>query len=491
VLLRNLRVDGALVDIQLDDGLITEIGQDLPGEGIDAGSRWATPGLWDNHVHFSQWALQSQRFDVSSAGSAAEVAAMVGSWLSSGEAAYRNQQHGSRGFDTPAAPTTQPALFVGVGFRDGLWPDMPTAALLDATTGDIPVVLVSADLHSAWLNSAALARFGEGGTGLLREEPAFAVTRAVGELQSEMLDGWAIEAGRVAAARGVVGFADLEMGWNLETWQRRMAAGFDSQRVEFAVYTPHLDRAIALGLRTGQRIAPLLSVGRFKVLTDGSLNTRTAYCADPYPDSDDRGLLEVPFDALVAQLRTAVAAGMEPTIHAIGDAANTLALDAFEAVGAGGWIEHAQLVAASDFGRFAALGVTASVQPEHAMDDRDVADRYWAGRTDRVIALRSLLDAGAAVVFGSDAPVAPLDPWVTIAAAVGRSRDGLPPWHPEQRISAAEAVRASTRSTLAVGQPADLVITDLDPVAATHGQLRTMPVRATVLAGRFTHRDGL
>jgi predicted amidohydrolase YtcJ len=288
-----------------------------------------------------------------------------------------------------------------------------------------------------------------------------------------------------------VGFADFEMTWNLEPWQRRIAAGFDTQRVEFGVYTPHLERAIALGLHTGQQLDALLSVGRFKVITDGSLNTRTAYCAEPYPGTSERGLLEVPAATLVSLMRTAVAAGLEPAVHAIGDAANALALDAFEAVGSGGRIEHAQLIAASDYARFAALGVTASVQPEHAMDDRDVADRYWAGRTAGVIALRSLLDGGAALVFGSDAPVAPLDPWVTMAAAVGRSRGGLPPWHPEQRISTAQAMQASTRSTLSVGQPGDLVITDLDPMAATHEQLRTMPVCATVLAGRFTHREGM
>lgn len=466
MLLRNLRVDGTLLDIQLDDGLITRIGPDLPGEGIDAGSRWALPGLWDNHVHFSQWTLQSQRLDLSAARSAAEAAALVGAVVSG-------------------------PLFVGVGFRDGLWPDVPTAAALDATTGDVPVVLISGDLHAVWLNSAALGHFGETGSGLLREEPAFRITAAVGSVEDNLLDAWAIQAGRVAATRGVVGFADLEMAWNLDTWQRRMAAGFDSQRVEFAVYSQHLDRAVALGLRTGQKVDSLLSVGRFKVLTDGSLNTRTAWCADAYPGTEEHGLLEVPFDTLVPLMRTAVAAGIEPTVHAIGDAANSLALDAFEAVGAGGWIEHAQLLAASDFERFATLGVTASVQPEHAMDDRDVADRYWAGRTDRVMALRSLLDAGATVVFGSDAPVAPLDPWVAIAAAVGRSRDGREPWHPEQRVSVAEALAASTRSTIEVGQPADLVITDLDPLAAAHEQLRAMPVCATVLAGRFTHREGM
>jgi predicted amidohydrolase YtcJ len=459
-------VGGALVDIRSDHGLITEIAPDLPGEGIDAGSRFASPGLWDNHVHFSQWALASHRFDLSAARSAAEAARMVGA-------------------------VARSAMVVGVGFRDGLWPDVPTAATLDATTGDVPVVLLSGDLHAVWLNSAALAQFGLSGPGLLREGPAFAVTAAVGELQAELLDAWAIEAGRAASARGVVGIADLEMAWNLEPWQRRIAAGFDTQRVEFAVYTQHLDRAIALGLHTGQQLDELLSVGRFKVLTDGSLNTRTAWCAEPYPGTTERGRLELPSETLVPLMRKAVAAGIEPSVHAIGDAANTLALDAFEAVGAGGWIEHAQLVAESDFERFTALGVTASVQPEHAMDDRDVADRYWPGRTDRVMALRSLLDAGARLAFGSDSPVAPLDPWVSMAAAVGRSRDGREPWHPEQRITNAEALTASTRSSIGVGQSADIVLTDLDPLEATHEQLRTMSVWATVLAGRFTHRTGV
>jgi predicted amidohydrolase YtcJ len=120
------------------------------------------------------------------------------------------------------------------------------------------------------------------------------------------------------------------------------------------------------------------------------------------------------------------------------------------------------------------------------MDDRDVADRYWAGRTGRAFALRSLLDAGARLLFGSDSPVAPLDPWVTMAAAVGRARDGLGPWHPEQAVTIDEALDASTRSRIAVGEPADLVVTQVDPRAATADELRSMPVDGTLLAGRWT-----
>ena len=469
MLLRNARVDGAIVDIRMDDGAIAEIGPGLDGDGIDLAGRFVVPGLWDEHVHMSQWALVQQRLDVSSAGSAAETATLV----------------------RAAVDLAVPGVtFVGQGFRDGLWPDEPSLAVLDAATGGHPVVLISADLHAAWLNSAALTRYGHPThpTGLLREDQAFEVTRRVGEVPQDLLDGWVADAGRAAAARGVVGIVDLEMDWNLATWQRRMESGFDSLRVEFGIYRQHLEQAIDLALRTGRRVTDLLTVGRFKVLTDGSLNTRTAYCAEHYPGRPgEHGLLEVPREELVGLLNRAVGAGIEPSVHAIGDAANTVALDAFDQVGCGGRIEHAQLVAATDFERFAHLGVVASVQPEHAMDDRDVADHYWGDRIERSYAWRRLLEAGAELAFGSDAPVAPLDPWITMAAAVGRDRDGREPWQPQERLSVAQALAASVRTRVAVGQPADLAVTDIDPFTASSAELREMPVAATLLGGRFTH----
>ena len=149
-----------------------------------------------------------------------------------------------------------------------------------------------------------------------------------------------------------------------------------------------------------------------------------------------------------------------------------------------------------DVRRFAEMSVVASVQPEHALDDRDVADRYWAGRTRRAFPLRSLLDAGAVLALGSDAPVAPLDPWVTIAAAVHRSRDGRARWHPEQEISVSEALAASLHPNrrspaISVGDPADLIVLDEDPFIASPEALRRMAVAATMLAGHWTHRTGL
>jgi len=188
-------------------------------------------------------------------------------------------------------------------------------------------------------------------------------------------------------------------------------------------------------------------------------------------------------------MRDAFAHGIEPAVHAIGDRANTLALDAFAAVGCRGRIEHAQLLTAADVPRFAELGVTAGVQPAHATDDRDVADRHWAGRTGRAFAYGDLLASGARLEFGSDAPVSPLDPWLGIAAAVHRTDDERPAWHPEQRIPVRAALAASARGRfqIRVGDAADLVVVDVDPSEADARTLREMPVHATMLGGRWTH----
>lgn len=481
LVLRNCRIDGGdPVDLLIENGRIVKIGAGLAApRSIDLEGRQVVPGLWDDHVHLGQHALAQRRVDVSAAGSAAEAAAIMAA-----AAVVRPPE--------PGLP------LVGFGFRDGLWPDSPTAAVLDEVTGVLPTVLVSGDLHCCWLNTAALDRFGFGGhpTGILREDEAFRVTDALQDVPDSVLDSWVAEAAASAAARGVVGVIDFEMADNLAVWRRRMAAGFDSLRIAAGVYTEHLDAAIAAGHRTGAVIdgtRGLLAVGPFKILIDGSLNTRTAYCVDEYPGLEghphSHGMLTVSSEALVPLLRKASAAGILPAVHAIGDDANRIALDSFAAVGCRGRIEHAQLLRDEDLPRFAALGVTASLQPEQAMDDRGVADRYWAGRTSRAFALRSLIDAGATVVLGSDAPVAPLDPWITIAAAVGRARDGLSAWHPEQSISAAEAIGASAhgRRRVAEGDVADLCVVDTDPLTAPVPDLRSMPVSATMLAGRFTH----
>ncbi len=471
--------DGA-VDVLVRDGRIAEVlpaatAAAWPGtERLDLGGRWLIPGLWDQHVHFAQWAQTARRLDVSRAASAAEAASLVRERVLAAP--------------EPGAPGEE--LLVGFGFHDALWPDLPTRALLDEAAGTRPVILIAGDLHCSWLNTAAAALLAPGSTeAVLREDASFAVTSSLTAGDEATLDRWAAEAQRAAAARGVVGVVDFEYGWTIDTWARRIAAGARDLRVEAGVYREDVERAIALGLRTGSAVegtAGLLTLGRFKVISDGSLNTRTALCRHAYPDGG-HGVANLSPEELLADMRLAAANGIEPAVHAIGDEANHRALDAFEALGSGGRIEHAQLVDPADIPRFARLGVTASVQPEHAMDDRDTADRLWASTAANAFPLASLADAGARLAFGSDAPVAPLDPWAAIASAVGRSRDGREPWHPEQAIPAGLALASSVRSEIAAGEPADVAVLDADPLAASADELRAMPVAATLLAGRLTH----
>ncbi|GAA0992519.1 amidohydrolase [Subtercola frigoramans] len=491
VFLRGGRVPGheSELDVLLADGRVRAI---MPSgivrtpataEVHEIDGRFLMPGLWDNHVHFTQWALFSRRIDLSGADSADDVEQVL--------RALRPET---------AVPGPAGGAIIGVGVRDGMWAD-PGALdrhLLDRVSPGHPVILASGDLHGCWLNSVALALhgFGDHPTGHLREDDCFAVLSSLDDVPDELSDASVAAAAAAAARRGVVGIVDLEMRDNLADWTRRIAAGSTGLRVSFGIYTEYLEQSIAAGLRTGDVIPGthgLLTVGPFKVITDGSLGTRTAYCFDEYEGfdghEDSRGLLTVAPDALLRLLERATTAGLTPAVHAIGDHANRLALDAFEALGRGGRIEHAQLLALTDLERFAALGVVASVQPEHAMDDRDIADRYWAGRTDRAFVFESLRASGAALLLGSDAPVAPLDPWVTLAAAVGRNREGRPAWHPEQRLDFDVAFTASTNgvASIGVGLPADVVVTDLDPTDAAPDALRTMPVAATFLAGRPTH----
>lgn len=482
-----------LVDVRMAGGRVVEVAPGLTasaGETVmDAQGRWLVPGLWDQHVHSGQWARSFTRLDLTGAGSVADVVEVV------------RRAAGT----TTVAPGT---LLEGYGFRDALWTDLPTTAALDAVAPDVPVLLISGDVHCGWLNTAAATMLGlPPMDGLIREHDWFDVLARIGRLPQP--DGGYARAAAQAAARGVVGIVDMEFAPNHRRWPARLETGIDTLRVRTGVYVDDLDDVLAAGLRTGDPLPGgrgLLTMGPLKVITDGALNTRTAYCHEPYAvppevgtgdheDVPDLGEPTVSRSALVDLMHRARTAGLDLAVHAIGDAANRAALDAYAETGARGSIEHAQLLDLQDVPRFAALGVTASVQPAHLLDDRDVVDAYWPGRGGRTFALRSLLDAGVSVCLGSDAPVAPLDPWLAMAAAVHRSGDERPSWHPEQQIGAAQALAASTDGwgTVAAGHPADLVLLDADPLppkastAEVAEHLRRLPVAATLVAGSFTH----
>jgi predicted amidohydrolase YtcJ len=161
---------------------------------------------------------------------------------------------------------------------------------------------------------------------------------------------------------------------------------------------------LALGLQTGDHIEGgqgLVTMGPLKVISDGSLNTRTAYCCEPYVDDPSSyGAMNLSPAELTDLLKQAKVGGLEAAVHAIGDAAAGVALDAFSAAGIRGSIEHAQLLAPQDVIRMGRLNVVASVQPAHLFDDRDATMTCWPDRAHRCFPFRSMVSAGVQLAFG-------------------------------------------------------------------------------------------
>ncbi|MDO5629817.1 MAG: amidohydrolase [Mobilicoccus sp.] len=480
------------VDIRVTDGVVTAVEPHLTrqdGEEVhDAGGRYAIPGLWDAHVHMGQWAASYQRLDLSEATSVAEVCAQVARHIAT-------------------LPHDGGVVTVdGIGFRSPTWAEQPTVAPLDAISGDHPVVLISGDCHSGWLNSRALSLLGLGPRdGLLVEQEWFDVFPRLHDLPGlaeQAVTGYRQAVAR-AHSRGITGIVDLEFTRGVDEWPSRVTdLGIDTLRVRVGTYADGLDDVIAAGLRTGDVLLEghsLVTMGPLKIISDGSLTTRTAYCCEPYADADQldhaRGMQNVAPEELRTLLGRARDHGLDVALHAIGDAAVSDALDAFEVTRARGTIEHAQLVAWEDFDRMARLGITASVQPAHLLDDRDVARQCWPDRVDRCFAFRTLQQSGVRLAMGSDAPVSPLDPWLAIAAAVHRSADERDPWIPHQALTAPEALAASLdgAGTLGVGSVGDVVLLDRHPYEVpsdsreASAALRAMTAAATFVAGRRVH----
>lgn len=465
------------VDVRIQAGRVVQTGPDLArnaGEDVlDADERWLVPGLWDAHVHLGQWARRGNRLDVAGTGSVAEVCERVR--RASGD-----------------------GLLVGAGYRPAGWSEQPNVAALDAAAGSRPVVLVSGDAHAGWLSSAALSRFGlDARDEPLREAEWFAfLPRVLAAEDAAAGDEAYSRALKDAAARGVVGVVDYEFEAGFERWRQRYAAGGAGLRVRTSTYPVDLDRALATGLRSGDPLGdPRLVMGSLKIISDGSLNTRTAHCCEPYPDGS-HGVQNVGVDELTGLLATAASHGLTVALHAIGDAAVDLALDAFAVTGAGGSIEHAQLMRPDQVHRMAGLGLVASVQPAHLLDDRLVTARIWGEeRAARSFPFRELVGDGVALALGSDAPVAPLDPWLAIAAAVHRGEPDEAAWYPEQSLTVAEALAASTdgAGTVAVGSVADLALLESDPLepgspAETAQRLRGLRAWVTVVDGDIVHQ---
>jgi len=448
-------------------------------EVVDLGGRCVLPGFTDSHVHFPTWAMTQREVKLDGAASLAE-------------AVDRIRQSGSRR---------------GYGWRDAEWTDgKPTRAALDAVDAERPIAMWSKDYHSLWLNTAALELAGgdlevEGGvverdehgepTGILREESAWRFKDRYRQYApDEMVDAMR-EGTKIANARGVTCVHDKD-GWlgAIGLWQQLEQQTPLTLRVWQSTPWENIPHLREIGLRSGAG-SSMLRLGYLKAFMDGTLGSQTAWM------TDGSGVQITSGEQLAEIVREAADIGWPVGVHAIGDRANREALDAFDATrevwqprGLRPRIEHAQCLTPEDVGRFARIGVAVSVQLTHAPSDEDLAKRFWPDRLEGAYSYRSLVDSGALVANGSDAPVEELDPWAGVVAGV------LKHWREDQRVTLDQALHATcvapawlshderTRGTLLPGRAADLVVLDRDPF---EGDIEEVQVVATMVAGRWVH----
>lgn len=478
MLLRRADLGGREVDILLAGERIRAIAPDIDpadaSEVVDLGGRRVVAGLGDAHVHFTHWCFNRLTENLNrallSAGDAEEAA----------EAVARHASGAATG-----------GWIRAMGFRQSSWPAMPQKKHLDRAAPGLAIALTSQDGHSAWFSSAALAAIGlDHETGYLREWEAWEAERLLPAYSEQQTDQAIDAAINAAVRRGVTHIQDY--GWSYDDvagWMRRSANGPLRLRVTSGVHMRQLDEAEAAGWHSGQVLDEYgrHEVGPLKLFADGALGSRTAHCDHSYVgEPDNTGMPLLSLEELKALLTRARTQGLNTAIHAIGDRANRTVLDAYEAVGVSGRIEHAQMIAPDDRARFATLGVTASIQPGHAVDDQDLVEKWWGDRVDTTYPLRSLARSGSGLVFGSDAPVSPLDPWRAIAAAVHRTVDERPPWMPDETLALDDAIAASSPGALTEGAPADLVVLDENPERLSPTDLSNIPVAATMVAGAWT-----
>lgn len=473
---------------------------------VELKGRLVLPGFNDSHVHFLDGGFDTLSVDLRDARDEADLAGRLGSY---------------------ARTLPDEAWIQGGNWDHESWPSkaLPTRQLVDPVTPRNPVLLSRLDGHMALANSLALQRAGitsatpdpEGGTivrdaggeptGVLKDNAEELVTRVI-PAPSRALNLHAARAALQEAARlGVTTIQDNSADDAQGTYEELRDRGELTARIYVWRYAEALTALRAAGRRTGQG-DDWIRLGAIKIISDGSMGAGTAAFFEPYDDAPEtRGLLLHSMPELERLVLEADTAGFQLAVHAIGDRANSLVLDAFEkAVRANGprdrrlRIEHAQVVRAQDLSRFKALNVVASVQPSHCIDDMRWAEkRIGARRCGDAYRFRSLLDAGIRVAFGTDWSVESLDPRLGLYAAVTREfREGGPAggWRPEEKISLEDAVDLYTRGsayaefaeerkgTLEVGKLADLVVFRKNIFAIAPREMLTTPVDMTVVGGR-------
>jgi len=484
---------------------------------IDAHGRFVLPGFNDSHVHFMSGGFQLSSVDLRDANTPQEFAERI------------------RDF---AAKIPKGRWITGGDWDHERWPEakLPTKGLIDQYTRDTPVFVNRLDGHMALANSVALKLAGvtretkdpNGGvivrdpktgepTGILKDAAQSFVWKVIPPATFEERLAAAKAATNHAASLGVTSVQDMSAGPDVGVYQTLLDRGELKTRIYAVSPLPAWERLARAGVRAHFGSA-MLRVGGLKGFADGSLGSTTALFFEPYLDAPDThgipGEEMFPEGEMLKRIHDADLAGLQVIIHAIGDKANDSILSFYEQVEKENGdrdrrfrIEHAQHLRPQDIPRFARDRVIASMQPYHAIDDGRWAEkRIGPERAKTTYAFRSLLDSGATLAFGTDWTVAPLNPMLSVYAAVTRrTLDGKHPggWVPEQKISVEEAVRAYTlgsafaefqekeKGSITPGKLADLVILTGDIFTIDPAEIEKVKVMITIMDGRIVYEARL
>jgi predicted amidohydrolase YtcJ len=480
---------------------------------VDAGGRLLLPGFNDSHVHFVGGGRQLDAIELNDATSAVEFARRIGE---------------------RAEATPKGEWILGGRWDETKWTPsvMPTKELIDSLTPDNPVFVTRYDGHMGLANSVALRLAGvtaktpdpPGGTivrdaqgnptGALKDAATEYVRRVIPPMSHDQRLTAAKRALAHAASLGVTSVQNMSAGYgDIAIYAELLQRGELTARIYAAPSIVGFEDQAKIGVRHAFG-GPYLRIGALKAFADGSLGSGTAYFYEPFTNQpNNRGLLSdemTPISAMRDRMMAADAAGLQICTHAIGDEGISTILDLYaDVIKAHGdsdrrfRIEHAQHMAAKDFERFAQLHVIASMQPYHAIDDGRFVERYLGhDRASRTYAFRTFLDHHVRLAFGTDWPVAPLDPMQGVYAAVTRATlDDKNPsgWFPEQKLTVAETVEAYTmgsayaefqeneKGSITPGKLADMVLLSDDIFTIDPAKIRDTKVLKTFVGGKLVY----
>lgn len=420
---------------------------------------------------------------------------------------------------------------LGHGWNHNVWPEgQGSREMLDECSDRHPIYLTHKSLHCAWANSAALSAAGitletaNPTDGKIQRNAAGEPTGILYESAMRLVENHIPMADEEIGISALLKAQEQLLEWGIttvhdfDTWEcgklleKMEQAGQLKIRVIKSIPYPQLDQAILEGKKSGAG-SKMLRTGWLKLFADGALGPQTAAMLEPYEKSTNTGMLFITKEEITEIGRKAMGAGISLAIHAIGDRANQEVINGYAQLEKEGYlsgiplkprIEHVQLITSRDVHRLAAMGITASMQPIHAVSDRDMADRHWGNRCTQAYAWKSVRNCGGMLVFGSDAPVETPNPFWGLSAAIQRTSPGnlqlRKSWFPAHCLTIQEALASyivtpqiasgSGRfaGRLANGYAADLVVIPEQLFNINHAVVSNIKPLATMAAGEWVFR---